>query len=125
MIDIECAMRLAAVHQRLIQATYREIKKDGHHKSSEASMTVSMHLPNAFEQGEGPLFSVEAYSYLLNPDGRLQTWRGKTMQEAVSKAEDAISDWVMMSEMEEFEDHFRPVDVADEVAIGDEEGIPE
>ena len=102
MLDAETAMRLAAVHQRLIAATFREIKKDGHHKSAEASMAISMHLPNAFEQSEGITFSVEAYSYLLNPDGRLSSWIGRTAAEAVSKAEDAISQWVSQSEFEEF-----------------------
>lgn len=109
MTDMESATRLAIIQQRLIAATFREIKKDGHHKSSEGSMTLSMHLPNAFSQSEGVTWSVEAYSYLLNPDGRLQTWFGKTASEAISKAEDAISDWVMMSEMEEFESHLRPI----------------
>lgn len=110
MADVETLARLTATHQRLIAATYREIKKDGHHKSSEAAMSLTMCLPNAFSQHEGVTWMVEAYSYLLNPEGRLQTWHGKTAAEAVSKAEDAISDWVMMSEMEEFEAVFSPSD---------------
>ena len=107
MLTPEDTVRLHQIHQRLIAATYREIKKDSHHKSSEASMTLMMHLPNAFNQERGISWRVEAYSYLLNQDESLSSWDGRTAAEAIAKAEDAISVWVMASEYEEFDRFMR------------------
>ncbi len=104
MINAEDNIRLAVLSQRLIAATYREIRKpDVIHKSSEGAVSISMHLPNAFEQSSGIVWVVEAYSYLFCPDGRSDSWTGKSPSEAISKAEDAVSSWVFMSEMDEFE----------------------
>jgi hypothetical protein len=100
MIDIENMQRLLVLHERLRTATYHELKKDGHCKSAEGAMEITISLPNAFEQDRRPTWSVMAYSYILCPEGRSETWFGKTPAEAIGKAEDAINKWLFQSEGE-------------------------
>ena len=45
MISFEESVRLVRVQERIRSATYHEIKKDGHHKSSEGAVTLSFVLP--------------------------------------------------------------------------------
>lgn len=105
MIPFETAQRLIRMQERLRNATYHELKKDGHHKSSEGAMELCFHLPSVLDRSERPSWSVWAYSYLLCRDGRSKRWFGQTAEEAISKAEDEIEKWCFTSEMEEFETH--------------------
>src|SRR5690606_4415081 len=92
--------------ERLRNATLHELRKDGHHKSSEGALSISLNLPPVVGDDREPYWYVEAYSYLLCPDGRQAGWQGKTAAEAIAKAEDAIEKWCFSSEMEQVGDWF-------------------
>jgi len=94
--------RIVRLRERLRNATYHELEKDGHHKSSEGSVTLSFHMPPVVGGDEEIYWSVEVYSYLRCPEGRSKTWLGVSAIEAISKAEDDVKRWCMDSEMEQF-----------------------
>lgn len=102
MMSFDEAARLVRMQERLRAATYHEMRKDGHHKSSEGAVSLSFHLPPVVGDKTAPYWSVEAYSYLLCPEGRSGSWTGNSAAEAIAKAEDAIELWCMPSEMEQF-----------------------
>lgn len=102
MIGFEEAARLVRLQERLRNATYHEMTKDGHHKSSEGAVELGFHLPPVVGDRRDPYWSVEVYSYLLCPDGRTGQWTGNTAAEAIAKAEDAVGLWCMGPEMEQF-----------------------
>lgn len=106
MIGFEESVRLIRIQERLRRCTYHEIRKDGHHKSSEGAMNIAFHLPAVVGDDKEPYWSVEAFSYLLCPDGRTGEWFGKTAAEAIAKAEDAIEKWCFKAEMEIFTGQF-------------------
>lgn len=115
MISFEESIRLVRIQERLRNATYHELRKDGHHKSSEGAMSISFNLPPVVGDKDAPYWTVEAYSYLLCPDGRSQTWIGVTAGEAIGKAEDAVAKWCFAAEMEQFERRFDPMPDEDEM----------
>lgn len=96
--------RLVRLRERLRNSTYHELKKDGHHKSSEGAVSLSFHMPPVVGGDEEIYWSVDVYSYLLCPEGRSKSWIGATAIEAICKAEDDVKKWCMESEMEQFED---------------------
>jgi len=102
MMSFEESVRLVRLQEKLRNATYHELKKDGYHKSSEGAVTLSFVLPPVVGDNEEPYWTVEAYSYLLNPEGRLKQWSGRSAVEAIAKAEHDISSWCQKSEMEQF-----------------------
>ena len=108
MIAFDEAVRLVRIQERLRNATYHELRKDGHHKSSEGGMSISLNLPPVVGDKEEPYWAVEAYSYILCPEGRSKTWLGKTAAEAISKAEDDVAKWCFAAEMEQFGERFDP-----------------
>jgi hypothetical protein len=110
MIDFEVATRLIAIRERLRAATWRCIKKDGHHKMDEGSVSLSFHMPPVVGDERENTWSVSVYSYVLNPDGRIGEWSGRTSLEAIAKAEDEIARWCFASELEEFEEQFNGPD---------------
>lgn len=103
MIDFSEAVRLARLQERIRTATYHELRKDGHHKSSEGSISLSFNLPPVVGDERDPYWSLEVYSYLLCPDGRTKTWTGKSAAEVIGKAEDGVREWCFGAEMEMFE----------------------
>lgn len=102
MMNFDEAARLVRLQERVRNATYHEMRKDGHHKSSEGAVELGFHLPPVVGDRRDPYWSVEVYSYLLCPDGRTGQWTGNTAAEAIAKAEDAINLWCMGAEMEQF-----------------------
>ena len=122
MIHFDEAIRLARLQERLRTATFHELRKDGHHKSSEGAVSLSINLPPVLSDDRDPYWAVEAFSYLLCPDGRSASWIGKTAAEAISKAEDAVKQWCLGSEMEMFELAMSPI--PDTGGDTDESDIP-
>jgi len=102
MMAFDEAARLVRLQERLRNATYHEMRKDGGHKSSEGAVSLVFHLPPVVGDSADPYWTVEAYSYLLCPDGRSGMWTGRSAAEAIAKAEDAIKLWCMPAEMEQF-----------------------
>lgn len=103
MINFAEAVRLARLQERVRTATYHEMRKDGHHKSSEGHVSLAFNLPAVVGDDRDPYWSLEVYSYLLCPKARSETWTGKSAAEVISKAEDAVGKWCFRSEMEMFE----------------------
>lgn len=108
MIGFDEAMRLARMQERLRAATYHELQKDGHHKSSEGAVTLSFVLPPVVGDDRDPYWTVDVYSYLLCPHARHENWNGRTAGEAIGKAEDAVSKWCFAAEMEQFNRLYGP-----------------
>ena len=102
MMCFDESARLVRLQERLRTATFHEMRKDGHHKSSEGAVSLAFCRPSVVGDKTEPYWCVEAYSYLLCPDGRSGSWTGNTAAEAIAKAEDAIQSWCMPSEMEQF-----------------------
>lgn len=101
-MDMELATRITRAQQRLYRCIEDELRRDGHHKSYEGAVEVTMSLPNYFEQHQGITWLVEFHCYVLC-NGRHETWHGKTLAEAVAQFE-AWSDKVAMPyEMTRFE----------------------
>lgn len=109
MVGFHEAMRLARLQERLRTATFHALAKDGPGKSSEGAVNLSFCLPPVVGDDRDPYWAVEAWSYMLCPDGRQETWIGTTAAEAISKAEDAIEQWCFAAEMEMFERGADPI----------------
>ena len=102
MIDFDTAQRLIRMQERLRTATYHELRKEGGGKSSEGAISLSFCLPAVVSDERDPSWTIEVYSYILGPH-RNHTFHGKTAAEAISKPEDAVSEWCFGTEMEMFE----------------------
>jgi hypothetical protein len=111
----EQIMRVCELRSRVIRATLAALKKDGHHKSSEAATEITMTLPNMFAEDRRPSWTVSIYSYVLGPS-RNHDWHGQTLDEAIVQAEVAVNEWCFKFEMEEFAGVFGDP--------ADDEGIP-
>ena len=102
MMAFDEAARLVRLQERIKAATLHELRKDGHHKSSEAHVSISFNLPAMFADDQRPYWEVEAWSYVLCDEGRSGSWRAHSAAEAIAKAEDAVGKWCLMPEMEQF-----------------------
>lgn len=101
MLSFDETRRIIQLRERVRTSTYEAMKGDGHHKSGEGSVSVSFCLPNIFD-GDTPSWLVGVYSYVLGPN-RNHIFHGKTLPEALAKAEDAVGEWCMPWEMRMFE----------------------
>lgn len=112
----EQILRISEIRSRVIRATYEAFREDGHHKSSEGACEVTLCLPNMFEADQRPTWMVGVYSYVLS-EGRHNEWVGKTLDEALAKAEDAVKEWCFPYEM-------RAMEKAIAFSEDDEEELP-
>ena len=102
MINFEESVRLVCLQERVRSATYHEMRKNGHHKSSEGHVSLAFNLPAVIGDDRDPYWSLEVYSYLLCPHGRSETWTGRSAAEVIAQGEVAIGKWCMSAEMEQF-----------------------
>ncbi|MEM8973629.1 MAG: hypothetical protein AAGD43_16345 [Pseudomonadota bacterium] len=102
-MEIEQAIRVARLHELLKWGTRKALEEDGGHKSSECYMQVGLCLPALFDDDQSTYWQVHCYSYVLGPDGRNYAWRGRTFDEAIGKAEEAINKWCFPYQMAEME----------------------
>lgn len=70
-------------------------ESDGHCKAYEGAFRIIEHLPDYFEysRGDTPTFSVELDLYVIGPH-RHYNWDAETLDEAVSKCVEEVSDWL-------------------------------
>ena len=87
MIGIDEMMRLAVLQQRAFRCIEDELRRDGHHKSYEGDMEVSLSMPGIFRDDRTPSWTVSFSCYVLPFDGRHDSWEGRTLAEAVALAE--------------------------------------
>lgn len=73
----------------------QSLDEDGGCKSYEGSMRIIEQYPDYFEVGDGqmyPTYQIELDCYVYGPS-RHYTWSGKTLLEAVQKADAEIKSW--------------------------------
>ncbi len=100
-MNMDTMMRIAVAQQRIFRCIEDALREDGHHKSYEGSMDITMSLPNFFEPGP-PKWSVTLNCYLL-VSGRHEIWEGRTLEEAVAQMEAAVQKICFPYEMQRFE----------------------
>lgn len=100
-MQMDSMIRIATAQQRIFRCIEDELREDGHHKSYEGSMEVTLSLPNFFEPG-APKWTISLHCYLLI-DGRHEHWTGRSLDEAVAQMEAAIAKICFPYEMRRFE----------------------
>lgn len=98
--DKTVADEFLALHlfrRRAFRLIKRALELDGHHKSYEG--TVELRFPSYFEEeaqsgsgAERPEYTITLNCYVLGP-GRHHQWSGRTIQEAVDKANESLNKW--------------------------------
>jgi hypothetical protein len=101
MMTMDDMLRVTRAQQRIFRCIEDELRQDGHHKSYEGAIEISLSLPNYFEQSTSPQWTISLHCYLLL-DGRHQSWSGRTLPEAIAKMEAAIDPICMPYEMDRF-----------------------
>ena len=88
-------MRLEKLRLELFDAIDYAIKMDGHHKSYEGKL--AMVWPHRFTDE----YAIELSCYVIGPS-RHYSWGGKSFDEALTKAEKDIREWIK----EEYENDY-------------------
>lgn len=124
MMDFEQGLRVSELRSRLIRSTYDALKEDGLHKSSEAAIDITFCIPGMFSDDQSPRWCVMVYSYVLGPN-RSHHFMGKSLNEAIAKAEDAVKTWCLGWEMKAFGERMGLDDEEGLTAMGNPEYKPE
>lgn len=89
--------RFLKVRKQVIDVINKMVEEGCDHKSFEGAFEVMAYFPDAFDDEAdevGPTnYAIELHCYLLGP-GRHYQWSGRTLDEAVSKCEKDVSEWV-------------------------------
>jgi hypothetical protein len=102
-MNIDCAMRLAALRERLYRCVEDELREDSGHKSYEGAMDVTLSFPSIFSRSEPPVWTITWHCYVVPESGRHFHWKGTTLAEAVAVAEAAAEKIAFGYEMKRFE----------------------
>ena len=85
---------LVRLRSKLFQYIQKSLEEDGHCKSYEGTFEIRM--PSYFEDSHNPQngdeWTLALHCYVIGPS-RHYEWQGKTMAEAISKAEKDINQW--------------------------------
>lgn len=104
MLSTDEALRLAAVRERLFRCIEDELRRDGHHKSYEGSIDVSLSFPNIFERDKAPEWCISWHCYVVDhPEDRHASFAGQTFREALALFEKWAQDVCWPYEMNRFE----------------------
>ena len=104
-MDLKDSIRLVKLQERVRRSTLTALKEDGHHKSSEATVSAELTLPGMFSDDQEPYWTVMVWSYVLGPE-RQHTWSASSLSEALALAEADVTKWCFSWEMKEFESAF-------------------
>ena len=91
--------RFLALRRRVIQAIRRELEQYSYCKSYEGTFEILVSYPDYFdwEDDNNPdqpnFFLIRMHCYVLGP-GRHYEWRGRTLKNALDKAEKDINQWI-------------------------------
>lgn len=89
--------RFKRLRRAVMKAIERELSYDGHCKSYEGTFEWTVCYPNYFEDETGDngasFYKLTLHCYVLGP-ARHYDWTGKTMDEALDKAEAEIDSWI-------------------------------
>lgn len=87
--DDKAITRLMNLRQKLFQAIERELASDGHCKSYDGTFEIG--FPGYFDNDTN--YRVTLHCYIIGP-GRHHHWHGTTLEEAITKAETDINEWI-------------------------------
>lgn len=102
MIGPEESIRLAALRERLFRCIEDELNRDGHHKSYEGALEVTLAFPCIFERSQPPEWHIVWHCYVVPEEGRHVSWKGRTLAEALAQAEAAANKIAFPYEMARF-----------------------
>lgn len=80
----------------LFSGIEKSLKKDGHHKSYEGAVTLSIKYPNYFEDdasGNGYQYVLTIDCYVLGPR-RHYTWEGTNLDKVIDEAIYCVKQWI-------------------------------
>lgn len=91
------AERFRNLRKKVMKAIEEQLAIDSHCKSYEGAFAWTICYPDYFEDEDGSqnasCFILTLHCYVLGP-GRHYDWKGKTMDEAMDKAERDIYEWI-------------------------------
>lgn len=97
-------VRLMALREKLFGAIKRALAVDGHCKSYEGAFSVCKRLPSYFNDPVPNPYYIELHCYVIGPSCHY-AWEGRTLLEAVEKAEIDVSKWIRESDTNIGEDY--------------------
>lgn len=97
--------RFLALRRRVMAAIKKALEIDPGCKSYEGAMELLIEYPNYFELNESEedtpnWYEIRLHCYVLGP-ARHYEWIGRTLNEALDKAEKEISMWIAVVEDDE------------------------
>ncbi len=117
MMSCDEAIRLAALRERLYRCVEDELDKgDGHHKSDEGVLEVTLSFPDIFHRSDQPTWTITWNCYVVFDHGRSRSWSGKSLTEALAVAEAEAERICFPYEMARIEAVYAPADDAEEIA---------
>ena len=89
--------RFLTLRKKLFEAIREQLEIDSHCKSYEGAFEITKCYPNYFEDEyggcEGIHWVIELHCYVIGPF-RHYRWDGRTLDEALRKAEEEIYSWL-------------------------------
>lgn len=91
--------RFLALRLRVMQAIRRELERDNSCKSYEGTFEILVRYPDYFDQeydnkpDQPDFYLIRLHCYVLGP-GRHYEWKGRTLKNALDKAEKDINQWI-------------------------------
>lgn len=101
-IAINDILRLIALRERFFRCIEDALNEDGHCKSYEGAISVSVNFPPIFDRNDKPTWRIDWSCYVLPDTGRSRTWEGSTLSEALAVAETEADQLCFRYEMERF-----------------------
>ena len=91
--------RFLALRLCVMQAIRRELERDNSCKSYEGTFEILVSYPDYFDQeydnkpDQPDFYLIRLHCYVLGP-GRHYEWKGRTLKNALDKAEKDINQWI-------------------------------
>lgn len=91
--------RFLALRLRVMQAIRRELERENSCKSYEGTFEILVGYPDYFDReydnkpDQPDFYLIRLHCYVLGP-GRHYEWKGRTLKNALDKAEKDINQWI-------------------------------
>lgn len=91
--------RFLALRRRVMQAIRRQLEQDSTCKSYEGTFEIFVSYPDYFDReydnksDQPDFYIIRLHCYVLGP-GRHYEWKGRTLKNALDKAEKDINQWI-------------------------------
>jgi len=95
----EVFQRILKLRTKIFSAIEATLAEEGHYKSYEGRIEIV--CPTYFEEGTPEVkgWGINLACYVLGPSRRYE-WRGSTLNEALLKAEEDVSGWLLKKTIE-------------------------